>query len=439
MKRISVIAVYVLFIIYLLSTLTCSDSERRTGLLGQTSTVIINIGHAADHASVNPSMIDRVLRFFTRDAIAQTAPAAFSSIKVRVAGLDIGLIEKNFSPYGAISLTVPAGNLRQFEVTAYVAPGDPSAAASFRGSAIANLPAGETVSIPVIMSLFETKIIALDFFNQRVAIKNNMHSGWDVITRFEQPMDIDFDSRGRIYIVDQNTETIMRLDDINGTNPVIIANVYQDYVAVDRYFNRTFYYNGFDLYQNNLYGTKESLSKNLITGSYTITSINGMDAAPDGMLYIVGQVNYGGAPYDAIIKYDPDANSGNGDIVGTSISNTIITSRLNNPLDIQVKWPYAYIANNNGADGYKILKVKISGSTFSLVGNYGSQALSGPETPIGSFYGPKHFVSLRNDGLIIMDTMAGYSRLVHINNNLTSGWDTVGGANGSGINQFHFN
>ena len=73
--------------------LSCSDSERRMGLLGQTSTVIINLGLPDDLVMANPSMIDRIRRFFTKDAIAQTAPAAFSTVKVRITATDIGVIK----------------------------------------------------------------------------------------------------------------------------------------------------------------------------------------------------------------------------------------------------------------------------------------------------------------------------------------------------------
>ncbi len=180
---------------------SCSDSEPRTGLLGQTSTVIINLGMPSDQAS-DSSIFEKMRHFFVRDAIAQTAPAFFSSIKVRVTAADFGIIEKEFNPYGTISLNVPSGTRRNFEVITYVAPGDPSAAASFRGTVMADCPAGETVIVPISMSLNETKIITPDNFNSRIVVKNSMHSGWNVITTFQQPMDIDYDSRGRMYIVD---------------------------------------------------------------------------------------------------------------------------------------------------------------------------------------------------------------------------------------------
>lgn len=419
--------------------LSCSESERRGGLAGLTSTVIINLGLPDEHAAAGLSIADRIRRFFTRDALAQTAPATFSTVRVRVTGADFGLIEKDFAPYGALSVDVPSGSLRRFEVIATVAPGDLSAAASFSGTAEANLPAGGIVNVPVLMKLNETKIIAPDNGNARISMKDAMHGGWRVNSTFQQPMDIDFDSRGRIYVVDQNSYYVWRLENIADTNPVRISQIDWLYiVAVDRYRDRIFYSDEGSIWENNLSGTNESAAKNLISGSTSITSIYGMDAAPDGMLYIVGQVNIVTTQYTAIIRYDPSANSGNGAIVGTSVAITAITSRLSSPGDIQVKWPYAYVANAGGAAGYKILKVLISDGAFSLAGSYGSQAAGSPTTPAGSFYGPIQFTGLSNNGLFIMDDMAGYARLVFIEDSLVSGWDTVGGTQGGGVDQFLF-
>jgi hypothetical protein len=134
----------------------------------------------------NPSAVEdtiwnKIRKFFVPDAIAQTAPATFSNILVRVTGPDFGIMEQNFGPLGTISLDVPAGNLRQFEVIANVSPIDPGAARSFRGTALANLPEGETVSIPVVMTLFEARLVVPDEFQNHRIVKINSLScegGW---------------------------------------------------------------------------------------------------------------------------------------------------------------------------------------------------------------------------------------------------------------------
>ncbi len=238
----------------------------------------------------------------------------------------------------------------------------------------------------------------------------------------------------------QQVYYVHRIDNINDTNPVQISTIdWLFIVAVDRYKDRIFYSDESDLWQNNLAGTNESLAKNLFTAPYTITSIDGIDAAPDGMLYIVGTINSVGINRDAITKYDPEANSGNGAIVSTSFDDVTLSAYLASPSDIQVKWPFMYVSVPGGSDGYKILQFAIDpGNNFVLVNHYGTQAASGNDLTTGAFYGPQQFVSLISNGLIIMDTMNSFSRLVHINNNFLFGWDTVGGANGSGVNQFNF-
>ncbi len=436
MNRTIRIALIPIVLIGLIITFSCSDTEHRIPI--GSARVIINMGLPPETPDAELGLIERIRRLFVPDAIAQSAPAAFSSILVRVTGADIGAVEESFGPYSTISMNVPAGTLRVFEVTAIVAPGDPSAAASFKGTASANCPAGQTVNVPVVMGLNETKIVVPDNGNNRVVVKDSMHSGWNVITLFQQPMDIDFDARGRIYVVDQNLYYVWRLENINDTNPLQVSDTDWLYcLAVDRYRNRIFYSDESDLWQNNQSGGNETL-KNLITPPASITGINGMDAAPDGMLYIVGQVNDSFSIRDAIVQYDPDANSGSGAILRTSLSSSEITALINNPEDIQVKWPYLYVTNSSGAAGEVIIKVKVSNNGFSLADSFGTLATTYPDTPPGDFYGPLQFVGLRNNGLVVMDHLSTYSRLVFFGNFINSGWDTLGGFSGSGVDQFSF-
>jgi len=127
-----------------------------------------------------------------------------------VTGPDIAPIEKSFAS-SSISFDVPSGAIRQFDVTAHVAPGDPSAAASFHGTAVANLPAGTTVSVPVVMLLKETKIVipdgGLSFYLGGLIMMDSMDpASWIYKQAADyaglanlEPVDIDFDARGRIY------------------------------------------------------------------------------------------------------------------------------------------------------------------------------------------------------------------------------------------------
>jgi hypothetical protein len=435
MKRASH-AFIILAIIAATGVFSCSDSESRIPF--GYARAVINLNLPPETTDAQAGLIERMRRFLVPDAVAQSAPAAFSNITVRVTGPDIALIEKSFAPYSTISLSVPAGALRIFEVTAYVAPGDPSAALSFRGTSSANCPAGATVNVPVVMGLNETKIVIPDNGNSRVVVKDSMHSGWHVISTFQQPMDIDFDSRGRIYVVDQFMYYVWRLESITDSTPEQVSDTdWLFCLAVDRYRNRVFYSDETDLWQNILSGGNEQL-KNRITAPASIEEIFGMDAAPDGMLYIVGQVNDTGVTNDAVIQYDPDANSGAGAIVRTSFASTEIQAVLNNPVDIQVKWPYLYVTNSSGTAGMVILKILVSGDGFILADSFGTLASTYPDTPAGDFFGPLQFVGLRSNGLVVMDHYSTYDRLVFFGNNLNSGWDTLGGFSGSGVDQFNF-
>ncbi len=418
-------------------TFSCSDSEHRIPF--GYARAVINLNLPPETPDAQAGLIERIRRLLVPDAVAQSAPAAFSSITVRVTGPDIALIEKSFAPYSNISMSVPAGALRNFEVTAYVAPGDPSAALSFRGTASANCPAGSTVNVPVFMGLNETRIVVPDIGNARVVVKNSIHSGWHVISLFSQPMDIDFDARGRIYVVDQSMYYVWRLENINDTNPLQISSYDWLYcLAVDRYRNRIFYSDESILFQNNLSGGNET-EKSLGVFPLELTEIYAMDAAPDGMLYIVGYALDDPMNDYAIIKYNPDANSGNGAVVSTSLHNSEITALLSNPEDIQVKLPYLYVSNSSGAPNSLILKIRVSGDSFILVDSFGTSTSTYPDTLPGYFYGPLQFVGLNNDGLTIMDDFSvDYSRLVFFDNNLTSGWATLGGASGNGVDQFNF-
>jgi hypothetical protein len=445
-------------------TLSCSDSETRFGsLLGSRTTVIINLGLPAPQVSATRSVLDRVLRFFASDAVAQSAPAALSSIQVRVTGPDIGAIEQQFAPFGQVSLNVPSGSFRQFEVLANVDSGDPGAALSYRGTAIANLPAGETVSVPVVMSLNETKILVPDYLNSRIVVMNNPGVGWNTVNSYTYlqashtlyPYDIDYDSRGRIYVANYAAAPegdILRFDDTtfadSGTLRLhgSIGLSWLTSVAVDRSNNRVFYSNGTQLFQSDLDGGSEKTLPLTDPNSIlpAIGQINGMDAGPGGnRLYIAGtDVNY----LSTIFIYDPDVSRGRG--IHGGIAGAFTSANLVTPMDVQVRPPYVYVANLNGnfgdfiRDGYNIFQLQIdSANALSPAAHYGNSTGGSPTPPFG-FHGPRHFVGLRNEYLIVIDEGFGPSdRLVSFGNILGTGWvsyPATGSSSGSGVGQYNF-
>lgn len=310
MERFPISKLIVISLLLSLTTFSCSDSEHRTGMLGQTSTVIINLGLPNDHAA-DTSIIDKVRRFFARDAIAQTAPAAFSSVKVRVTAADIGIIEKELNAYGTMSLNVPSGSLRQFDVTAYVAPGDPSAATSFRGTTVANLPAGDTVTVPVSMTLNETKLVIPDMQNLRIVIMDDITgTGWLPRTQADFGFinsfgiyDIDFDARGRIFFTNSYNATmneggVWMMENINDLTPqhIFIGQAYA--IAVDRVRNLVYFSAGST--QSEIWVWDGTTSTQLSSGTYF--QINGIDVEQStGLLYLA--CNISGFYY--IAKYRP--------------------------------------------------------------------------------------------------------------------------------------
>jgi len=439
-------ATYQMSIAFLLLTILlfcCSDSEHRTGMLGQTSTVIINLGLPDDLAMVNPSIIDRIRRFFTKDAIAQTAPAAFSSVKVRVTATDIGIIEKEFNPYGTISLSVPAGNLRQFEVIAYVAPGDPSAAISFRGTSIADVEAGKTVTVPVAMTLNETKIVVADwFFDQIVQIDSFLNGDitWKVnnlgLSTFFNPYEIDFDSRGRIYIARSTTPNpLVRIDNINSSTYDIISTSEFGIkaIAIDRKNNLIYYVqtnNEFYRCTTNGDAVTGPLSR---TGVATIQTFYGIAYDDiENVLFISG-LNV--SAQSAIFKYSIN-------------SNTIISSNnssvFNLPSHVLVKHPYLYVANTNGTDGNRVIQLTKNLAIVKGYGNFASTA--GVEnTARGMFYGPTRFVAILNRRITLVDedddNFGRRDKLITMDDIDGNGWDTYGrysAVAGTGYFQFYY-
>lgn len=406
---------------------SCSDSERHLGLSGNTSRVVINLNMPDLHAANDGSIIDRVLNFFSpRNAMAQSAPATFGSISIRVTGSDIGLIEKSFVGGGAISFNVPSGDLRQFEVIATVAPDDPSAAASFRGTAVANLPAGATVSVPVVMRLNETKIIVPDSYYNRLVVMNSINSTGAVISQYNcggdgcsfQPHDVDFDTRGKLYVLDTLSNDILRFNSLDASidNTVKSLGFFTDpsthSIAIDRINNYLYFADSIsNLYQVNL---NDPLPLTPAVKDITpLNTIIGIDTTPDGELYIMGNSSLPGGT--RIYKYNPGTTSDSGAVEGQPY---ISSDKLVNPMDIMVRPPYIYVLANPDP----ILRIPINDFTLKYYATYGT--ITYPLTKPGDFYGPKKFLGLRNT-LVIIDDSGNNNQLIFLDYPLFTGWSTA--------------
>ena len=403
--------------------ISCSNSESRMPT-ADTALVTINLGLPPSSVA-DRSIAGRVFSFLVPDAVAAvTAPALFSAISVRVTGADIGVIEQTFPPADSVSLSVPAGDLRTFEVTATVAPynsdvlGTYSAAETFSGVSRANLPAGASVSVPVLMKLGSSKIIVPDYYSNRLVIMKNMGEVLTTLgyvflpaaTQLASPRDVDFDARGRIYIADGNA--VYRCDDMSGDNAIIIYNGAVQAVAVDRDHDFVYLASGTSILRRNLDGTTPSSPPGTVPSGLLI-SINGLDVGPDGDLLVSG---LDGLNYNwGIFKIDGSA-AGAGVIA--SYSNA---SLMSVPYDIQSQGGAIFVLNPRGTpDTYLLQFADGPGSTFTLTG-------SGPLPAIGAFSNAGHFSAVRSDGLIIQDkqyTPISQSVIVFVMSATGLGWTT---------------
>jgi hypothetical protein len=391
--------------IFSLSPISCSDSEPH---LGQTAMVIIDLGLPDETVSANTSVIDYILNLITpRLAMAQTAPAVFSSITVRITASDLGSVEKTFPPYGSISLNVLSGKQRQFEVTASVAPGEPNAGSRFKGTAIVDLTAGDTVTLPVVMSVNETKIVVPDFNGAKIVMMDTIYGGNLVsrntssifaTARTLNPYDIDFDAHGRIYFannVASSSGGIYRMENINSTwaagtcvQLVTDTNGVRS-ISIDRTRNMLYYVDASnDLYKLNLNGGSPTV---LISSSASISIATVCVDESSGILYIsYMQGTLTQFPY--ICRYNPETPA------------FIPSAYPLNPLglttasDLIVKNGYLYACFITAQEIIQ-LPLNLVGATTppSLTGKPGGNA----------FLGPHMFIAITNRKIYFIDEREG--------------------------------
>ncbi len=79
-----------------------------------TAKVVINIGSQSMNVSLEQSIIDRVLRFFSTEAAAQV-PSSVASITLRISAPDLGSIESRYSVrVSTITAEVPIADGKEF-------------------------------------------------------------------------------------------------------------------------------------------------------------------------------------------------------------------------------------------------------------------------------------------------------------------------------------
>jgi hypothetical protein len=380
---------YLFGIIAFLMLLSCSP----TG----TSNVTIHINLGVDNkAALNApekSIFDGIFSFFIKKAEAQTAPSNITSLTLNITSSGTELIpsQRYTSPDipSSISVEVPAGNSRTFEVLAAIDPSDPGTILTYRGTSTRDLNSGSTVDIPISMGIYETKIIIPDYQNSRVVQINNITgAGWIEIS-MNQPYDVDFDSSGRIYI--SNNNRINRMNGIEGTSvdyKFFDAANYQA-IAIDRTNNFIYYYRNSTqlLYRDSLVETPEpSVQTPLPLPGITFTNIRGLAVDDYGSLYIAATISEG----NRVIKYNPTTTE------ISQYSNDLLLS-----WDVIVKNGNLYVADydNVSFNSSKIIQL-------SLDLNYSAQLGTAGASP---FYGPHRFLAILNNRFYLIDECEDWS------------------------------
>ncbi len=123
--------VMALFIAPVMFLASCSDSEQRLTNGDAMSKVILNLGGASASSG---------------DRMAASAPSNITSVSITITGPGMPpMTTTDTTLGGTIELSVPAGPARLFAVEVTTING------VYSGTAIASLPAGTTVSVPIIM------------------------------------------------------------------------------------------------------------------------------------------------------------------------------------------------------------------------------------------------------------------------------------------------
>ena len=360
-------------------------------------------------------------------------PSNLSSYTINVSGPGMSTLEKSY-PINAstVSIEVPAGSNRLIELYANNDPSSNSPVLQYIGSSTEDLKSGETKSISLTMYLSKVKLVIPDRGNNRVVqIDDISGSSWDVLDYTDMgivaesnfaPYDIDFDYTGRIFIANNvggsggNFNTIYRVDNIDGDNPVNIGEVEYDngveYLVADR-TNHFIYYSTTSGLSNiilkrdtkNFLGTVDSIN---IGG--LVADINGLAVDDDGFLYV----------YDSntVKKIDLDIPS-----VLTTFSHTEFSTTT--PKDILVKDDYLYIGHLWGNDNWALIRANINTGQFTGFG----KELYTVSNQFGDLYGVHGFVAILNKKITVIDNnmnAGNVAKLVSFDDIFGTNWTTYG-------------
>jgi hypothetical protein len=401
-------------VLILCFSLTCSPD----GTSKVTIRIDLGLQNKAAFNKYENSIIDRVFRLFAKDVEAQNAPSNISSLTLNITGDGMTTITKSYTPPIPDTITineVPSGSSRTFEVLAYT----PSA--TLRGAATRDLASGATVTIPISMGLYETKIVIPD--RARIVQIDDVAEPGTVISRDATffsisslaPYDVDFDSSGRIYFANNDFSVnggIFRIEDINDNSAdILVGSAITSLcsVKVDRVNNLIYYATSTALYRHDL-TTATPLT--ISAGVEIINTIRGMAFVNSSTMFIAG-LNASAQP--RVFNYNPTTQQ----VVAT------YSTYLALPWDVIFKAPYIYIANLSGA-GINSQIIQLN-TDFTLPIGFG-QNVDISNTTSGNFYGPRRFLATLNRKITIIDDDNGLNldKLISIDDISGTNWTTYG-------------
>ncbi len=381
------------------------------------------------------------------------------SVTVTVTGPGISQ-QESFSPSTErIVIPLPEAENVLFDVEAAKSSVGAGAVISYGEAKYADLVMGETLDLDFVMGPYETKILVPDQYGKSdsvVQLKDLQGSELEAdVGDFEtyvfdgtyspssNPWDIEIDNQGRIWIATYSG--IDRIDDISGINfvnyPAGTGNTVYS-LAIDRangyvYF---FYWDG-----NSLLG-RRSVSPSSVGPLEVFDPLNeeaaisgaalgrfGIEVDRNGYVYFTAEVSGTGTLY----KYDPNKSAGNRIVDSYSNHLQFGGDDYYNP-DIVYKAGYLYVSNNDGADGYKILKFDTDLNLLDHFGVFTSDPLQ-----IGGFFGPSRFLATTSKKIFIIDDSSSYedsNRIVGFSNLDGDDWETYmpKDETPSGYDIFHF-
>ncbi len=358
--------------------------------------------------------------------MAETVPD-IESYTLRITAEDMEPVEKTFSAYeldgDTVNVTVPSGASRLFELTAIpTSYSIYSAAASYYGSATADLEADTYTDVTISMALQSTKIVFPDHFNYDLYMISDM-TGTDVISSdtttftpdltysyYFYPHDVDYDMIGRIYVstdetyylsLNQTGSAIYCLNSISSAGTMLnlgdLTYSAMSAIAVDRNSGILYFSTGSTLNSYDISTEEITLDYNINGFDPQNDTISGIAADNDSILYIVINNN---APSHRAIKYNPSTQT-----IAATYTN------LNTPTDVMYQGGSVYISDlGNGETTFNRI-VQLSSAGMSFLAEY---------APTGDtvLYGPKRFLAVRPEEILFIDeedVINGTDRIVSIN------------------------